>query len=180
MKPAKATNRITKTSTVPNAVVKQPQPAVSSRSDVLFKRETILTARTSTAPNGTKEIQRATSPAPETTIKAKIDVGFGNNLFVRGQGAGLSWERGVPLTCVDGQTWQWSGKADDRLTFKLLLNDSVWAKGEDIIAKQGVLDQGLDFIGKPYRPSELGAKVRAILDRKLSRAKTADPNRAAS
>ena len=70
-------------------------------------------------------------------IKAKIDVGFGNHLFVRGQGAGLSWERGVPLTCVDGQTWQWSGKADDRLTFKLLLNDSVWAKGEDMVARPG-------------------------------------------
>jgi two-component system, cell cycle sensor histidine kinase and response regulator CckA len=52
--------------------------------------------------------------------------------------------------------------------------------GEDIIAKQGVLDAGLDFIGKPYRPSELGAKVRAILDRRLARAGTADPNRAAS
>jgi signal transduction histidine kinase/ActR/RegA family two-component response regulator len=52
--------------------------------------------------------------------------------------------------------------------------------GEDIIAKQGVLDQGLDFIGKPYRPSELGAKVRAILDRKLTRGGTTDPNRAAS
>ena len=137
MKPVKAANRTTKDSTVPNAVVKQPQLAVSSRPDVLFKRETILTARTSTAPNAGKAIQPATSPAPVTTIKAKIDVGFGNNLFVRGQGAGLSWERGVPLTCVDGQTWQWSGKADDRLTFKLLLNDSVWAKGEDIVAKPG-------------------------------------------
>jgi signal transduction histidine kinase/ActR/RegA family two-component response regulator len=50
--------------------------------------------------------------------------------------------------------------------------------GEDIIAKQGVLDAGLDFIGKPYRPSELGAKVRAILDRKLARGAAGDPNRA--
>jgi signal transduction histidine kinase len=36
--------------------------------------------------------------------------------------------------------------------------------GEDIIAKQGVLDAGLYFIGKPYRPAELAAKVRSILD----------------
>jgi CheY-like chemotaxis protein len=36
--------------------------------------------------------------------------------------------------------------------------------GEDIIAKQGVLDPGLYFIGKPYRPAELAAKVRGILD----------------
>ena len=36
--------------------------------------------------------------------------------------------------------------------------------GEDIIAKQGVLDPGLFFIGKPYRPTDLAAKVRSILD----------------
>ncbi len=39
--------------------------------------------------------------------------------------------------------------------------------GEDIIAKQGVLDAGLYFIGKPYRPAELAAKVRSILDERL-------------
>jgi signal transduction histidine kinase len=41
--------------------------------------------------------------------------------------------------------------------------------GEDIIAKQGVLDAGLYFIGKPYRPGELGAKVRSILDQRAER-----------
>ena len=81
---------------------------------------------------------RAISPAPATTtIEARIDVGFGNNLFARGQGAGLSWERGTPLTCVDGQTWRLSIPADDKLTIKLLLNDTVWAKGEDIVVTPG-------------------------------------------
>ncbi len=74
---------------------------------------------------------------PPTTIEARIDVGFGNHLFLRGQGAGLSWERGTPLKCVDGQTWRWSAPTTDRLTFKLLLNDAVWAQGEDIVAAPG-------------------------------------------
>jgi signal transduction histidine kinase len=39
--------------------------------------------------------------------------------------------------------------------------------GEDIIAKQGVLDAGLYFIGKPYRPGELAAKVRSVLDARV-------------
>lgn len=138
MKPVKTTKRTTKTSTVQNAVVNQAQPTMSSTPAVSAKPASSLTARTSTAPSaGAKDNGAASAPAPVTTIKAKIDVGFGNNLFVRGQGAGLSWERGVPLKCVDGQTWQWSGKANDRLTFKLLLNDSVWAKGEDLVAKPG-------------------------------------------
>ncbi len=72
-----------------------------------------------------------------TTIEAQIDVGFGNHLFVRGQGAGLSWERGTPLNCVDGQTWRWSAKTTEKLTFKLLLNDTIWAQGEDVVATPG-------------------------------------------
>jgi hypothetical protein len=81
--------------------------------------------------------QRTTTSTPKTTIEAKIDVGFGNNLFLRGQGAGLSWDRGIPLTCIDGKTWQWSAAANDKLTFKLLLNDTVWAKGADLVATPG-------------------------------------------
>ena len=70
-------------------------------------------------------------------IEAKVDVGFGNALYLRGEGEGLSWNRGVPLTCVDGTTWKWSGEANDKLKFKLLLNDVVWAVGEDLVAKPG-------------------------------------------
>lgn len=82
-------------------------------------------------------MQPTRSINPEVTIEAKIDVGFGNNLFLRGQGGGLSWERGTPLKCLNAQTWQWSGKADANLRFKLLLNDSVWAHGEDLVASPG-------------------------------------------
>lgn len=136
MKPARTTKRTTRTSTAQSAVVKRTQPAVTTVPAAYnhSKPENLAALTTTTV---AKEIRPAHSPAPVTTIKAKIDVGFGNNLYVRGQGAGLSWERGVPLTCVDNQTWQWTGKADDRLTFKLLLNDQVWAKGEDIIATPG-------------------------------------------
>ncbi len=38
--------------------------------------------------------------------------------------------------------------------------------GENIITQQGVLDTQLEFIGKPYRPRELAAKVRAVLDQR--------------
>jgi hypothetical protein len=104
----------------------------------VLPRQPALEAKTATALNVPAKESRSAKPSTQvTTIKAKIDVGFGNNLFVRGQGAGLSWDHGIPLTCVDGQTWQWSAKADDRFTFKLLLNDTVWAKGEDLIAKPG-------------------------------------------
>ncbi|MEK7782156.1 MAG: hypothetical protein AAB370_11715 [Verrucomicrobiota bacterium] len=77
-----------------------------------------------------------TAAAP-ITIEAKINVGFGNKLFVRGQGAGLSWDHGIPLECVDSQTWRLTVPAKDKLQFKLLLNDSVWAQGDDVVAAPG-------------------------------------------
>ncbi|MFO1489109.1 MAG: hypothetical protein U1F65_11600 [Verrucomicrobiota bacterium] len=91
----------------------------------------------------------ATKPAPpapaksaskasrSATIEAKIDVGFGNTLYLRGEGKGLNWNQGIPLTNVDECTWQWSGEADEKLKVKLLINDAVWQKGEDLIVAPG-------------------------------------------
>ncbi len=42
--------------------------------------------------------------------------------------------------------------------------------GEDIITRQGVIETGLHFIEKPYRPNDLLAKVRDILDQQRPRA----------
>src|SRR5690606_12500637 len=40
------------------------------------------------------------APAKDTVIVAKIDVGFGNALYLRGDGPGLSWSKGVPMDCA--------------------------------------------------------------------------------
>ena len=85
----------------------------------------------------TRQMKPETATKTVTTIEARIDVGFGNNLYVRGEGAGLSWEHGTPLKCVDSQTWQWAGEVSNPLKFKLLLNDCVWMAGEDLIAPPG-------------------------------------------
>jgi hypothetical protein len=80
----------------------------------------------------------AVSKEPLTTIEARIDVGFGNTLFIRGEGCGLSWEKGKPLTCVDGLTWIWTGsQTDEAVVFKLLLNDTHWCRGENMRAMPG-------------------------------------------
>jgi hypothetical protein len=90
-----------------------------------------------------REHSRRRSTRPEangllTLVKVNIDVGFGNAVFIRGQGKGLTWDKGSRLECVDGTTWIWSTRNEkDRLVFKLLLNDQVWAKGEDIVVEAG-------------------------------------------
>jgi hypothetical protein len=77
------------------------------------------------------------TPGALTTIEVKIDVGFGNAVFLRGQGSGLTWEQGVPLANVDGGTWRWSQTVAAPITFKVLLNDQVWSAGNDFVVKPG-------------------------------------------
>jgi hypothetical protein len=102
-------------------------------------RKTALVAKSAAAAGAKTPKARIAKPArvAPTTIEVRVDVGFGNNLFIRGQGAGLSWDQGVPLTNVDTSTWQWTTKAGENLTFKLLINDAVWCQGADIVATPG-------------------------------------------
>jgi hypothetical protein len=80
----------------------------------------------------------AAAPVKLTEIAARIDVGLGNTLFIRGEGDGLSWEKGIPLACQDASTWVWSTRhANDKLVFKLLLNDVVWSVGDNIAVEAG-------------------------------------------
>jgi hypothetical protein len=101
------------------------------------------TKSTSSAPKSTPSAPKAASGAPKsasealTTIEVKVDVGFGNAVFLRGQGSGLTWEHGVPLACVDGSTWRWTQKVANPVTFKVLLNDQVWSAGGDIVVAPG-------------------------------------------
>jgi len=99
--------------------------------------KTAATAQTQTVSPAAKPAKPTGNGLRTVTIEAKIDVGFGNTLYLRGEGRGLSWDRGIPLTCVDGSTWKWTSEAEEQLKFKLLLNDSVWAQGEDLIAAPG-------------------------------------------
>lgn len=80
----------------------------------------------------------ATPVASTTTLVAAIDIGFGNQLFVRGEGAGLSWDRGILLQNVAADKWQVSLQSNGSpLTFKFLVNDLTWCLGDDYVAQPG-------------------------------------------
>lgn len=84
------------------------------------------------------QVQEAPAPKTVTTVEAMINVGIGNALFIRGQGDGLSWDKGLPLNCMGDSIWVWSTThARDKVVFKLLLNDQVWANGEDVVLEAG-------------------------------------------
>jgi len=75
---------------------------------------------------------------PKTQIVAKFDVGFGNSLFIRGEGDDLSWEKGIPLKNVSANEWTFDiAKASGKITFKFLINDEIWAEGGNLTIQAG-------------------------------------------
>lgn len=78
------------------------------------------------------------SEPPATFISAKIDIGFGNHLYIRGEGPGLSWDRGLAMDCVGAGLWTITVKqAAVPVVFKLLVNDLTWSEGADFLAEPG-------------------------------------------
>ncbi|MGJ8651943.1 MAG: hypothetical protein ACSHX8_01605 [Opitutaceae bacterium] len=74
----------------------------------------------------------------QTSLIARVDVGFGNSLYVRGSGAGLSWAKGILLDNVSPYEWAFkSTKAKGEVTFKFVLNDEIWAEGENLTVAAG-------------------------------------------
>ncbi|MCD8481618.1 MAG: hypothetical protein LR015_02415 [Verrucomicrobia bacterium] len=73
-----------------------------------------------------------------TKVIAKVDAGFGNSVFIRGTGPGMSWDSGIAMSNVSADTWEWSStSAKAAFECKLLLNDEIWASGEDILVSVG-------------------------------------------
>ena len=73
-----------------------------------------------------------------TTIGARIDIGFGNSLYIRGEGAGLSWDQGLVMDCIEDNFWRVTLPESARgHTFKFLVNDLTWNTGPDYTVPAG-------------------------------------------
>jgi hypothetical protein len=90
------------------------------------------------APVAAPAVKPVASKPVKTSITAKIDVGFGNALFVRGEGPGLSWEKGLAMENVGSDVWRVVLAESVRAyTFKFLINDTTWSAGPDFTAACG-------------------------------------------
>ena len=73
-----------------------------------------------------------------TRIVAHVNVGWGKQLYIRGEGAGLSWEQGIPMLCENDTEWHWVAETDVcPISFKFLIDDKIWALGENITINAG-------------------------------------------
>ncbi|MEO6567245.1 MAG: hypothetical protein ABIO94_00670 [Opitutaceae bacterium] len=61
-----------------------------------------------------------------TRLLVTAYIGIGNRLFIRGEGPGLSWEKGVPLQFVSIGKWRWEmANVTAPVKFKLFKNDET-------------------------------------------------------
>ncbi len=135
-KPAKAA---TPAKPAPSPAIKKTK-STASKTAPISSSSTVATASTPPIPVDTLT-PAASENAPvalSTTIVAQVDVGFGNALYIRGEGPGLSWEKGVSLECVADDKWSIALEETTKpIVYKFLLNDQTWCKGDDHVAQPG-------------------------------------------
>ncbi|MGB0409524.1 MAG: hypothetical protein ACPGIC_05960 [Opitutales bacterium] len=93
-------------------------------------------AKKAPAKKATRKV--ATKKVEKTSITASVDVGFGNSLYIRGEGAGLSWETGTVLKNVSPNEWSFSATGvQAEVHFKFLINDELWSDGDNLTVAAG-------------------------------------------
>lgn len=81
----------------------------------------------------------------KTRITVKHDAGYPNHLYIRGQGANLSWDKGQPLTNVKADEWVWETDTHfNQCEFKILINDKTYEIGDNHL-----LNAGASLLYKP-------------------------------
>jgi hypothetical protein len=73
-----------------------------------------------------------------TVVATNLELGAHNQVYIRGQGGGLTWDHGQPLKCFGKGTWVWSTNiATGNVEFQLLLDDLVWERNEPHVLERG-------------------------------------------
>jgi hypothetical protein len=100
------------------------------------------------APATVEPAEPAVSADGATRLVITAYIGIGNRLFIRGEGPGLTWEKGVPLAFVSIGKWRWeTNDAAQAVRFKLYKNDEVecTALGERSVAPGAQVDLTASF-----------------------------------
>jgi hypothetical protein len=107
-----------------------------------------LDAPAEEAPAAPETPEPAVSADGATRLIVTAYIGIGNRLFIRGEGPGLSWEKGVPLAFVSIGKWRWeTSDASLPVRFKLYKNDEVecTALGERSVGPGAQVDLTASF-----------------------------------
>jgi hypothetical protein len=139
--PAPATKSAAKSKSIAPAKAAAPAPAKATKPakpNVATPAKKAAPAKKAVKPALAPAVKPAPAVPVHTVITANIDIGFGNALYLRGEGAGLSWDRGTLMNCVSDACWSLELAESARpVVFKFLVNDLSWSAGEDYVAAVG-------------------------------------------
>jgi hypothetical protein len=98
----------------------------------------VLTKNASTKQSETNTTISSSSQTKEkkktklTRVVVHCDAGFNNNIFIRGNGANLNWDKGIMLLNTRPDEWVWeTDRPFNSCEFKVLLNDSQYEQGDN-------------------------------------------------
>ncbi len=122
--------------------VKAPAPKPAPAAAPVAPPAAPAPVRAAPAPVAPAPVPSSARRSVVTTITARINVGFGNALHLRGEGPGLSWDRGLPMECIATDLWRLNlGESARGFSFKVLVNDLTWNSGPDYtVASGGVVN----------------------------------------
>jgi len=115
-----------------------PTPASSDAPAVTEGAPTAEPISTSAEPAVAEAPEVSASSDGATRLLATAYIGIGNKLFIRGDGPGLSWDRGEPMQFVSIGKWGWSSaEAAGPVRVKLYKNDDLAAPLGEIVLEPG-------------------------------------------
>ncbi len=106
------------------------------------KGEDDLVAAEESAPSVSEVSESVVAPEPEssassdgaTRLLVTAYIGIGNKLYIRGDGPGLSWDKGVPMQFVSIGKWGWSSQeAAGPVRCRLYKNDTQASNEGEIV-----------------------------------------------
>jgi hypothetical protein len=108
--------------------------------ETLRKVDALLAGEDASAGPETAEEPKKPKPSTggSTSVIANVMIGIGNKPYLRGEGAGLSWDEGVPMNFIEIGKWAWTPtRKNAALTVQLYRNDEEPDKGGKIEVKSG-------------------------------------------
>lgn len=85
-----------------------------------------------------EEKKPKSSKTGSTSVVANVMIGIGNKPYLRGEGAGLSWDEGVPMNFIEIGKWAWTPtRKNAALTVQVYRNDEDPDNGGKIEVRSG-------------------------------------------
>lgn len=115
-----------------------PSEDESSADEFTFSHESAESLVPAEAMRSPAPAESAVSSDGATRLLATAYIGIGNKLFIRGDGPGLSWDKGVPMQFVSIGKWGWAtNDAFSPVRCELYKNDETAALTGEVVLDPG-------------------------------------------